>query len=718
MKHLTMDLIWKSLFPRHRRVELVGIFGLLLAGTCWLKDAREQFALRRFTMHLVDPTAPREVQIQRLTHWVHESALTPRNPGYFLLPSLRATPAQILRDGGDCADRARLLVAMLAAMRIPATSVMLFDVNTHRPCHTVVEAEYARGRRMVVDPTFGLCFPAGDGGFLSLTDLRTYPESADLEILRRQSLSPWPSRICFYRRDMFTYAGASSIHWNGNSVARLLHAMLHPLLGEKIYHLRRTAWLERPAMTCAAILAALSMVTWGLLALFRARRRRYDRTSTRVIRLVRSDDRTPVFASTTRRLAAVLALAALIRLAWWAIAQPQPTSDFQHYYALTCDLLDHGQLGWPEPTAYRLPLYPALLAGLMTISRSIPWMSLCNVMLSVGLVSAVYMLAKRLIGNANSALLAAGCCALNVSFILFSPVLASEHLFALLIVLGWLALSAQDRRAGLRLTGAGVCLGLACLTRGEGIFWAPVYLYAAWRRGGGGRTSLMHAASVATIAIVIVLPWIARNQRLFGPGVGLSSAGGINFYLAHRPEGYGWQELDQTSLGGLNTTQAHRRGFTLGREHLLSEPFSALSSIAKGTLQLYRPSNYGLFWSTGWSPDKSAEMSDAFLHAAGWLLSIAGVAAYLTLVGLCLIGLVLMNGLLRETRREWLLAVGMNWMCYAVVFWATGRYRFLVEVLMCVPAGVALAAIRRAWSARTQQLALRTGLLTAPSAVR
>lgn len=693
-------------------VRTVALTGLLLAGACWLKDARDQLALRRVAYTVVDPAATSGDEVRRLAEWIHEAAFTARNPRSFLLSSLRATPAQILRDGGDCADKSRLLVAMLDAIRIPATSVMLFDVNTGQPCHTVVEAEFAPGRSMVADPTFGLTFPSPQGGYMGLAELRAHPEWADVEILRRQSQAPWPARVCFYRLSALSYAGASSFRWDANMVARTLHALLQPCLGENLYHARRTAWLERPALTCAALITIITVATCTMLIIVRPRLRKRTRASVRVIRLVRPPSVSAWMTPSLRRLLAILAVATALRLAWLAIAQPTPVSDFRHYRDLAVDLLDHGQFGWPVATAYRLPLYPVLLATLMCVSRDVLWLSVCNVALSVGLVGAVYALARRMTNDSSAAVAAAACCALNTTFVLFAPVLASEHLFAMLIVLGWLILAAGSLRVGLRIVAAGACLGLACLTRGEGLFWLPVFLFVAWRGSANRRAALTRCASLVLTTAILLLPWLARNRIALGPGIGLTTSSGVNFYLAHNPDGYGYRAFDETPLKGIESTPRHHVAMELGKAHVFAAPVDAMLNLPRGTAQLYRPSNYGLYWSTGWSPSVSSGAARDVRHSAAWLLSGLTSLTYVGLLALGATGLWLMTDSLRGARRELLLAIGMNWVCYVVVFWADGRYRFTIEALLCVPASVALTTWRRALAARAGDVALRAGVLS------
>jgi hypothetical protein len=60
-------------------------------------------------------------------------------------------------------------------------------------------------------------------------------------------------------------------------------------------------------------------------------------------------------------LAAVLPAAAGLRPARLAYAEPSPVSDAAHYLNRARQLLAHGQLAHPEPTACTLPGHPAFV---------------------------------------------------------------------------------------------------------------------------------------------------------------------------------------------------------------------------------------------------------------------------------------------------------------------------------------------------------------------
>ncbi len=200
-------------------------------------------------------------RVLALLDWVYHNHGFASNERYFLFKRLGATPVQVLEGGGDCADKSRLLSALLREVGIPSTMVMCFDVRSGRPTHTVVEARIGPGGYMLVDPVYDLWFPRRDStGFFGLTDLRRdatiLPRRLD-ELIAARPRSP----IFAYNRAANVYDEASSINWRKNRSTRLVHDLLFLIRGEEVYRLRRPIVLEEPKLAVAWGLAALGVAS-------------------------------------------------------------------------------------------------------------------------------------------------------------------------------------------------------------------------------------------------------------------------------------------------------------------------------------------------------------------------------------------------------------------------------------------------------------------------
>jgi 4-amino-4-deoxy-L-arabinose transferase-like glycosyltransferase len=190
--------------------------------------------------------------------------------------------------------------------------------------------------------------------------------------------------------------------------------------------------------------------------------------------------------------------------------------------------------------SYRPPLYPALLAGIFAAASwaGIPEPAVrslagdhgltdldvarfVQVVLSTLSVWLVYMLGATLFGS-RTGLTAAALFAFYPDFVGFSHLLWSETVFVTLL-LSAAVLLFRGLRSGriLSLGGAGVCMGLAALTREIGLTllpWILVWIVAVgaatWRQG------LRAAVVVLLTAAVTIAPWTLRNavkHRAFVP---------------------------------------------------------------------------------------------------------------------------------------------------------------------------------------------------------
>ena len=137
---------------------LLAIFWLALgvasgigAGVTAFSWHQDNLTLKAIALRVASDSVGTPAKIAQLNDWVYHNQGFAKNNEYFLVPRLGPTPTQVLRSGGDCSDKSRLLSAMLAQIGIHSGLVMIFPCEDCDPIHTVVEAESAGGR-MVADP--------------------------------------------------------------------------------------------------------------------------------------------------------------------------------------------------------------------------------------------------------------------------------------------------------------------------------------------------------------------------------------------------------------------------------------------------------------------------------------------------------------------------------------------------------------------------------------
>jgi hypothetical protein len=189
------------------------------------------------------------------------------NDSYFLLPLLRPAPWQVIEKGGDCADRSRLVVALLHLRGIQASKWALYNARGES-VHAVVEADVESGK-MVVDPLFGLWFPKPQGGYYSIHELRQDPKILRQRIaeLHAQGIRPGTDRLDLYPLDQYVYTNARTINWAKNAVWRTVFRILQGLMGERADELARPAFVEEPPLMVIYGVAALefaALLAWLL----------------------------------------------------------------------------------------------------------------------------------------------------------------------------------------------------------------------------------------------------------------------------------------------------------------------------------------------------------------------------------------------------------------------------------------------------------------------
>jgi hypothetical protein len=179
---------------------------------------------------------------------------------YFLLPIfsfLRPMPRQVMEQGGDCADRSRLVIRMLRLHGIGASKWALYTKEM-KSVHAVVELEAEAGK-MVADPLYGLWFPRPDGGYYDIKELRQSPSilQGRIQTLLPEGVRSGFSNLKSYPIDEYTYQYAKSINWEKWAVTWPLYKALSIIMGPSIDNLQRPAFVEAPQLMVVIMAAVL-----------------------------------------------------------------------------------------------------------------------------------------------------------------------------------------------------------------------------------------------------------------------------------------------------------------------------------------------------------------------------------------------------------------------------------------------------------------------------
>lgn len=235
-------------------------------------------------------------------------------------------------------------------------------------------------------------------------------------------------------------------------------------------------------------------------------------------------------------------LAAAVRAAVLVAVPDALAADPDGYRRLAENLVVHGVFGHGVvPTAYRPPLYPMMLAPAVALSEGDRLaIGLLHLVLGVGTVVITRLLASRVV-RARVALLAALFVAVDPVLLGQSARVMTEILAALLgAATLWALAEATQRPSGASGLVAGALVALGGLCRPVFFpFGLVVVLLLLWlvRHNAFGRRMV---AGYLLGLMLVVLPWMARNERCFGRPIIGTTHGGYTLLLGNNPSFYAY----------------------------------------------------------------------------------------------------------------------------------------------------------------------------------
>jgi 4-amino-4-deoxy-L-arabinose transferase-like glycosyltransferase len=231
--------------------------------------------------------------------------------------------------------------------------------------------------------------------------------------------------------------------------------------------------------------------------------------------------------------ATVLAVALLARLVIVALAPPEiQWPDGREFVEIARSLYQHHGYGMQT---VRAPGYPTLIAAIYELLG--PDLMRLRVVeavlgtLSVGILGAV---GASLFGG-PAGLLAAAMAAVHPVLALLPSTQFSENTLVLLITLSFAAAFAAWRRGGLaRWALAGALFGLALLTRPNTVTLLPgVALGFSLALHRERRHWVLPLLTAGVAALLVISPWVIRNQRVHHRWFFVATGGGRQFWYGN-----------------------------------------------------------------------------------------------------------------------------------------------------------------------------------------
>ena len=351
-----------------------------------------------------------------------------------------------------------------------------------------------------------------------------------------------------------------------------------------------------------------------------------------------------------RNAAAIFGVALVVRIAYVLVflRNYHPQTDAQHYIDIATQVAHgHGFAAdypyvWVHATAFRPPLYPLLLGTAFAIfGVHLAVAQALNVILGSGVVVVIAIVTTR-IGGRRAGLVAAGLATIYPPLLANDGVPLSEPLGLLAMLAAIWALLAG--RPG----WAGIAAGLLVLTRPSAQLIVPLLALVLWRQVG-----LRRAVGFAVVAVVVVTPWVIRNESIFHRPL-LVTSNGFNLAAIYSPValkagqfvdpvfdtrfasvrnfGHSYVNLNEANLD----SAFRREGFKGIREH----PGQVPSVIWLNTRRLVDET-----WSLNDGPERQDGRPIGLRHATlplVWLVEIVG-----------LVGLIRMARQALETQRDY-----------------------------------------------------------------
>jgi 4-amino-4-deoxy-L-arabinose transferase-like glycosyltransferase len=301
-------------------------------------------------------------------------------------------------------------------------------------------------------------------------------------------------------------------------------------------------------------------------------------------------------------LALPLGIALVLRGVWALLIPVDPISDSAAYATFATNIVEHGVYGFsPDtPGAYWAVGTAAIYAGAYMLfgTGSALGVVAVNLLSSLVVVWLLYDLGRRWFGEAEGRI-AALLFALWPMAIQFTTILASEiHFMALTLA----ALASWDR-AGRSAGGIAFLLLSGALFAGATyvrpialLIPAALAIAVLLRAPRAVPGAILKAAVVTALIFALVAPWSARNERVLGEPVFMSTNFWPNFWMGnHAGTNGGYMPLPPDTEGMTETERSdHMKALAL--LDLRANPAGFVWRTAWKAMRLHERETIGVVW--------------------------------------------------------------------------------------------------------------------------
>lgn len=297
--------------------------------------------------------------------------------------------------------------------------------------------------------------------------------------------------------------------------------------------------------------------------------------------------RPPLSQRQTWALAAILALALILRLVWVLVIIPNPRlqgGDGPYYLDTGRALLGKGKLLWTDMLTIG-PVYPAYLAiffkFLPNETSVVQAARVGQALIDTLTCLVAFDLGRRLFG-ARAGLVAAFLLAIDLRFIRQVGDISTEVIFIFFLVAsswGFVVARQSQQPLGWRAVGAAGLGVLAAFTRAIALP-LPILLTGSLLLPKPNRGQVLTVAAIVGVVVLGVAGWSIRQHQVTGQWVIMSDGFGGNFWMGSRSDGqwHGYIEF-QKEIDALKVRYN-------GRLAYMEDAFKTIADSPLGYLKL------------------------------------------------------------------------------------------------------------------------------------
>jgi 4-amino-4-deoxy-L-arabinose transferase-like glycosyltransferase len=423
--------------------------------------------------------------------------------------------------------------------------------------------------------------------------------------------------------------------------------------------------------------------------------------------------RTPLTAVERRRLVAILGVAAIVRLAWFAYAHVEPpewfipSGDSYSYWYYGNEIANgRGYISYitGEATAFYPIGFPAILGGLYSVANHVPLVDpdlmlvtgAFQVVISVATVALTFVVGRRLAGP-RAGLVAAAVLAFFPNVVYQVTTIQVETTFIFLTMATLAVIIDHDWSTGppgrARLLAFGALLSASALVRP---FSAPLLLgllLAVLAVGAGWRRAAVVVAVPLGVVVLVFTPWTIRNAVRLDAFVPSSTNMGDTLCIDHSPGATGefrWTIHEGCADPNLPEGERNRANTRLAIEYVVDDPVRELVQIGRRAGLMFADDHDGIpsTESLGSGPILSDGMRHLTTTSADWY--------FFVVLTLSVLGLPLLVARAPRPERRLVLVALVGLLVIPLLLWGNPRFHQPVVPFMAMSvAAVVVAAVDR-----------------------